>query len=95
MRCIRTPETFGQFKTGDEVVEAGEDLNALDIIIRALSATQAYDLNHFCFWRLLSLVRQGTVSLAGSVTSVNFNLLNTAQNNIIPTQYKWYYRELG
>ena len=38
----------------------------------------------------------GTVSLAGSVTSVNYNLLNTAANtNIIPTQYKWYYREKG
>ena len=92
------PETFGRFKAGDLVVAAGDDSNALDIIIDALSATQAYDLEITSVTTSGGLEfgqTEGTISLNGQVTSVNFNLLNEAQNNIVPTEYKWYYRELG
>ena len=92
------PETFGRFKAGDLVVAAGDDSNALDIIIDALSATQAYDLEITSVTTSGAPLEfgqtEGTISLNGQVTSVNFNLLNEAQNNIVPTEYKWYYREL-
>jgi hypothetical protein len=92
------PETFGRFKAGDLVVAAGDDRNALDIIIDALSATQAYDLEITSVTSSGGIEfgqTSGTVSLNGKVSSVNFNLLNAAGQNIVPTEYKWYYREAG
>ena len=92
------PETFGRFKAGDLVVAAGDDRNSLDIIIDALSATQAYDLEITSVTSSGGIEfaqTEGTISLNGQVSSVNFNLLNTAGANIVPTEYKWYYREAG
>ena len=80
------------------MVAAGDDRNSLDIIIDALSATQAYDLEITSVTSSGGIEfgqTSGTVSLNGQVSSVNFNLLNAAGANIVPTEYKWYYREAG
>lgn len=90
------PESFGQFTAGELVVGAGENLNALDIIVKALSATQAYDLTIDSIGGVIEFGQQtGSLSLNGSVSAVNFNLLNANGANTIPVSYKWYYREIG
>ena len=90
------PESFGQFKAGDLVVAAGDDENALEIIVKALSATQPYDLAITGVTGTLKFGQtSGTISLAGSVTAINYNLLNEDGNNTTPQEYKWYYRQIG
>lgn len=90
------PESFGQFKAGDLVVAAGDDENALEIIVKALSATQPYDLQITGVTGTLKFGQtSGTISLAGSVTAINYNLLNEDGNNTTPQEYKWYYRQIN
>lgn len=90
------PESFGQFKAGDLVVAAGDDENALEIIVKALSATQPYDLAITGVTGTLKFGQtSGSISLAGSVTAINYNLLNEDGNNTTPQEYKWYYRQIN
>ena len=88
------PRSFGKFVGGDEVVGDGENLSALEIIVRALSQVLDYDttLSITSGAPLQFGQNDGTIDLSFEITSVNYDLTNEAGDNIIPQSYELFYR---
>ena len=89
------PRTFGKFLAGQTVVEADEELSALEIIVRALSDHQSYDLTMTASGDIEYGQTSGTITLTGSVAAINYNLTATGVSNVVPTKYRFFYREQG
>lgn len=88
------PRSFGKFLGGDQVVDTGESLSALEIIVRALSQFLEYDttLSITSGAPLQFGQNSGTIELSFDITSVNYDLTNQAGDNIIPQSFELFYR---
>lgn len=92
------PRTFGKFTAGQDAVGAGDlpaGMTALQIIERALSQMQGYDVAITSSSSIENQQQTGTNTISLTVNSPNFNLTNTSSANIEPIKYRLWYRQIG
>lgn len=92
------PRTFGKFTAGQDAVGSGDlpaGMTALQIIERALSQMQGYDVVITSSSTIENQQQTGTNTISLTVNSPNFNLTNASAANIEPIKYRLWYRQIG
>ena len=92
------PRTFGKFTAGQDVVGAGDlpaGMTALQIIERALSEMQSYDVVITSSSTIQNQQETGTNTINLTVDAPNFNLINLAGQNVEPIKFRLYRKQIG
>lgn len=93
------PRTFGKFLKGQELVKASDTagLTALQIIERAVTDILPYTgIETIATGAFQYYQPSGSSTVfATGVTAFNYDSLNDAGENIVPTSIRWYYRLIG